>query len=100
MKLLFSGGSNSKKKRDLLFKGDSIPEFIEIYKKLPGIVKLIPEKDDSNGIWGLYKDFMKVISYIIFHDPILANFGNEQKEKVLSHIRNYIMFKLYPKYFL
>ena len=102
MKTLFAGVNvaAANKKKNILFKGAMISEFIEIFSKLPDISKLVLEKDDSTGLWGVYKDFMKLVTNSIEQDQELASYSSDQKEKTVAYIRNHVMFKLYPLYFL
>ncbi len=69
--------------------------------------ELITENEDTNkyvvaslagSVWKVYKDYMKMVAGGVRTDPELADCTPEQREGVVAHINNYVMFKLYPKY--
>ena len=91
---------DSNKKRNVLFRGSCIQDFIVIYGNLPGIASLVTLKDNSTHLLELFKDFLELIERMMKDDKSLQMFSNSQKEKAIIYIEKHLFLKLYSRYAL
>lgn len=98
MDMVFTSKVESNKKRNVLFKGNSIQDFIVIYGNLPDISLLVANRDNSTHLLQLFRDFLRLIDHVVMTDMHLPMLNDEQKEKAIEYIERHLFLKLYSRY--
>jgi hypothetical protein len=100
MKSIFAPKAANIKKKNVVFKAESIQDFIKYFQAIKIKDKLITEYDNTTGQLYLYSDFVRALFKTINDHPLSAKYSKEQKKNMVMYIKDYVLFKLYKKYFL
>jgi hypothetical protein len=83
---------------EIKFKGKSIKDFINFYKNIPYLSKLVTHKEDHSKFCKFYRRFMEMVNRAITEEFVLPTFDNEQVNSIMIHIERDIITRLYHTY--
>ena len=95
--VLNSNISDKNKKRNVLFKGNSIQDFIVIYGNMPDISTLVVNRNNDTHLLQLFKDFVKLIEHVVKKEMKLPRLNDDQKDRIILYIERHLFLKLYPR---
>ena len=95
--MLFNNSSGPDSNRTILKKGKSIEKFLDYYKTMPNISRVISDRFNETKLLQIYKDFIKVINCIVRDDIELPSCINDQRRKIVEYIEQYLFMELYPQ---
>ena len=92
--------SKGKLKEDKLDShASNINEFINIFGKFNEIKEDIIKGDQSHKIYQSIFNYMVIVIDHLSNEELFKNLSDEETEDILEGIENYIMKKLYKKYY-
>jgi len=85
-------------KKEVKFEGKSIEDFINIYKNLPDLTKLVTHKEDPSKLLELYKKFMEMVERAISEELVLPILDKGQIKLIMIYIEKHVLTRLYYRY--
>jgi len=97
MKSIFAPKATTIKKKNIVFKAESIKDFIKYFQEMKIKNKIIAECDNSTGELYIYSDFVKALFKTINEHPLSSEYTKEQKQNIVIYIERYVLFKIYKQ---
>lgn len=95
MKSILAPKAAGWKKRAIVFKGESIQDFIKYFLAIKNVDKLVADNDNSTGQLHLYSDFVRALFSATNASPALCDYSEEQRKRVALYIEKYVLHRLY-----